>query len=166
MPRGTRRADSRDRDGGAGDEPGRRHARGTATVAAVAGVASFANLSIDKSGTGYTLTASATGSAAATSGAFNITPGTATQLVYTVQPTTTTAGATITPAVQVTARDAHGNTASGFTGTVAVAIGTNPGGGTLAGRRRSRPWRGWQTLRRSALTSPGRGTRWPSQRPD
>src|SRR2546428_13046665 len=79
------------------------------------------------------LSAIATGPAAATSGAFNITPGTATQLVYTVQPTTTTAGATITPAVQVTARDAHGNTASGFTGTVAVAIGTNPGGGTLAG---------------------------------
>jgi len=99
-----------------GTNPGGGTLGGTATVAAVAGVASFANLSIDKSGTGYTLTASATGPAAATSGAFNITPGTATQLVYTVQPTTTTAGATITPAVQVTARDGLGNTASGFTG--------------------------------------------------
>jgi len=56
-----------------------------------------------------------------------------TQLAFSVQPTTTTAGATITPAVQVTARDAQGNTAPGFTGSVTVAIGTNPSGGTLSG---------------------------------
>ena len=85
------------------------------------------------SGTGYTLTASATGPAAATSAAFNVTAGTATQLVFTVQPTSTSAGSAITPAVEVTAQDALGNTASGFTGNVAVAIGTNPSGGTLAG---------------------------------
>ena len=36
------------------------------------GVATFANLSIDKAGTGYTLTASATGLTGATSGAFNV----------------------------------------------------------------------------------------------
>jgi hypothetical protein len=33
----------------------------------------------------------------------------------------------------VTARDPFGNTATGFTGTVTVAIGTNPAGGTLSG---------------------------------
>src|SRR2546430_13169341 len=46
---------------------------------------------------------------------------------------TTAAGAAITPAVQVTAQDAQGNTATEFTGNVTVAIGTNPGSGTLAG---------------------------------
>src|SRR5437016_2511288 len=106
---------------------------GTATHAAVGGVATFAGLSIDKVGTGYTLTASATGPATGTSTAFNITAGTATQLVFSVQPSSTTAGATITPAVQVTALDASNNTATGFTGNVTVAIGTNPGNGTLAG---------------------------------
>src|SRR3989475_8894378 len=55
------------------------------------------------------------------------------QLVFSVQPTSTTAGATITPAVQVTVQDAQGNTATGFSGNVTAAIGTNPGGGALAG---------------------------------
>src|SRR5205814_6850741 len=96
-----------------------------------AGVATFANLSIDKAGTGYTLTA--TGAGSATSTAFNITAGTATQLVFSVQPSTTSAGAAITPAVQVTALDASNNTATGLTGNVTVAIGKNPSGGTLAG---------------------------------
>src|SRR5207247_1915229 len=80
---------------------------GTKTVAAVAGVATFSGLNIDKVGTGYTLTA--TGAGSTTSAAFNITAGTATQLVFNVQPSTTTAGTAITPAVEVTAQDAGGN---------------------------------------------------------
>src|SRR5207249_2506252 len=84
-----------------GTNPGSGTLAGTATVAASAGVATFANLSIDKVGTGYTLTA--TGAGSTTSTAFNITAGTATQLVFSVQPSTTSAGAAITPAVQVTA---------------------------------------------------------------
>src|SRR5439155_1243839 len=116
-----------------GSNPGGGTLAGTTTVAAVSGVASFASLSIAKVGTGYTLTAAAAGLPAATSAAFNVTPGTAAKLVFTVQPSNTAAGAAITPAVQVTAQDAQGNTASGFTGTVTVALGTNPRGGTLAG---------------------------------
>src|SRR5256885_11261360 len=75
----------------------------------------------------------ATGREAGTSTAFNITAGTATQLVFSVQPSTTSAGAAITPAVQVTALDASNNTATGFTGNVTLAIGTNPSGGALSG---------------------------------
>src|SRR5206468_2022658 len=45
---------------------------GTTTVAAVNGVATFANVSINNPGTGYTLTASATGLTGATSNAFNV----------------------------------------------------------------------------------------------
>jgi len=106
---------------------------GTKGVAAVAGVATFSSLSIDKTGTGYTLTAAATGLTGATSTAFDITPGAATQLAFTVQPSTAPAGVAIAPAVRVTARDAFGNTATGFTNAVTVAIGTNPAGGTLSG---------------------------------
>jgi hypothetical protein len=108
---------------------------GNANVAAVAGVATFSNLSIDKIGSGYTLTAAAAGLTGTTSAAFDITAGGAVALVFTVQPTTTTAGSPITAAVQVTARDALGNTATGFTGSVTVAIGTNPGGGSLSGTK-------------------------------
>src|SRR2546430_4098836 len=101
---------------------------GTKVVAAVAGVATFSGLSIDKVGTGYTLTA--TGAGTATSTAFNIIPGTATALVFSVQPTTTPAGAAITPAVQVTAQDAQGNTPTGFTGNNTGASRANPSTGT------------------------------------
>src|SRR5204862_109390 len=113
--------------------PGGGTLAGTTSVAAVNGVATFANVSIDKVGTGYTLAASATGPGGATSTAFNITPGAASHLVFSAEPTTTTAGSVITPAVQVTAQDAQGNTAAGFTGNVSVAVGTNPAGGTLSG---------------------------------
>lgn len=54
-------------------------------------------------------------------------------LVFTAQPTEVIQGFTISPAVEVTALDALGNVVSGFTGAVTVAIGTNPGGGTLSG---------------------------------
>src|SRR5207253_7831189 len=90
--------------------------------AASGGVATFTGLSIDKVGTGYTLAASAPGPVTGMSAAFNITAGTATQLVFSVQPSTTTAATAITPAVEVTAQDAGGNTASGFTGNITVAI--------------------------------------------
>ncbi len=50
---------------------------GTTTATAVAGVATFSNLSIVKAGTGYTLVASAAGLTGATSSAFNVTAVTA-----------------------------------------------------------------------------------------
>jgi hypothetical protein len=48
---------------------------GTTTLNAVAGVARFSDLSIDKAGTGYTLVAFAEGYQGSTSGAFDIVPG-------------------------------------------------------------------------------------------
>jgi hypothetical protein len=104
---------------------------GTKVVTAVAGVATFSTLTIDKTGIGYTLTATRTGLIGATSTAFNITAGTATKLAFTVQPISTAALAPITPAVQVTAQDALGNTATGFTSNVTMAFGTNPAPGSV-----------------------------------
>src|SRR5207249_4828696 len=118
---------------GLGTNPGGGTLSGTATAAAVSGVATFANVSINKAGTGYTLTAAATGVTGTTSAAFNVTAGGATRLVFTVQPSNATAAAAITPAVQVTAQDALGNTDPSFSGSVTVALGSNPGGGALAG---------------------------------
>src|SRR5207302_1642219 len=115
-----------------GSNPGGSTLSGTTPVAAVSGVATFF-VSLNKAGTGYTLTATAGGFTPATSTAFDITPGTATQLAFTQQPSTTVAGATISPAVQVTALDAAGNPVSSFTGSITVALGNNPGGSTLSG---------------------------------
>ena len=53
---------------------------GTTSVSAVAGVATFSNLSINNVGTGYTLQATSTGLTSVTSNAFNITLGAATQV--------------------------------------------------------------------------------------
>src|SRR5438045_8940947 len=77
--------------------------------------------------------ASAIGSTPDTTTTFDITPGTATQLAFIVQPSNTVAGAAINPVVQVTALDPAGNPVPGFTGSVTVALGTNPGGATLGG---------------------------------
>ena len=108
---------------------------GGAAVPVVAGIATFSGLSIDKTGTGYTLTASSTPMyAPATSSAFDITPGTATQLAFVQGPTTTVADATMTPAVTVAVEDANGNIETGDNGTtIGLMIGTNPSSGTLSG---------------------------------
>ena len=108
---------------------------GLTTVSAVAGVATFANLSIPQAGVGYTLASTASGLTAATSSNFNIAPGAATQLVFTVAPSTTAALAAMSPAVQVTVRDALGNRVGAATNAVTVAIANNPSAGVLAGTR-------------------------------
>jgi hypothetical protein len=106
---------------------------GTTAQPAVNALATFGDLSIDRSGSGYQLTAAAAGVTSATSAAFAIHAGLASQLAFTVEPSTATAGSTITPQVEVTARDALGNTADGFTGAITLGIGSNPSGGSLFG---------------------------------
>src|SRR5207249_670959 len=116
-----------------GNNPGAGALGGPPTVAAVLGVAATSARSVGQTGTGYWLTASATGLSTATSSGFNITPGAATQLVFGTEPRTTVANHQISPAVKVRALDAFGNVATGFTGAVTVALGSNAGGNTLSG---------------------------------
>src|SRR6185503_12305229 len=113
--------------------PGSGTLSGTPAVAAVAGVATFSNLRINRTGAGYTFTAAASGLIGGTSSSFDISPAPASVLVFTTQPASATAGVAIAPAVVVTARDSVGNTATAFTGNVTIGIATNPSGGTLSG---------------------------------
>src|SRR5439155_14194483 len=113
-----------------GTNPGTGTLGGTLTHAAVGGVATFANLSIDKVGTGYTLTA--TGAGSATSAAFNNTAGTATQLTITTPPSATgQSGVAITPQPVLQLRDANGNVVSQAGTTVPAVITTGPTGAPL-----------------------------------
>jgi len=130
---------------------------GTKTVAAVNGVATFSTLSLSAAGTGYTLTAAATGLTGATSNAFNISSGAAATLVFTMQPSTAAAGAAITPAVQVTIQDAQGNTVTTATTNITVAIGTNPASGTLAGTKSVAAVNGVATFSTLSLSAAGTG---------
>src|SRR4029077_1545525 len=97
------------------------------------GVATFSTLTLDKTSNGYWLTATATGLSTATSNSFNITAGSATQLVYGTDPGPTISGHQIAPAIKIRALDALGNVVPGFTGSVNIALGSNPSGGTLSG---------------------------------
>ena len=108
---------------------------GTKTVSAMNGVATFSDLTLTRVGTGYSLTATASGLTGATSASFSVSAASASALVFTVQPSNTQTGSSISPAVKVTARDAYGNTATRFNGSMTMSIGRNPSGGTLSGTR-------------------------------
>jgi hypothetical protein len=130
---------------------------GTFVVTAIAGVAGFSNVSIDKAGAGYTLVASAAGLTGATSAAFNILGGPATHLVFTVQPSTSSAGAAFVPAVEVSARDPFGNLDPFFLGNVTIAIATNPAAGTLSGTTIVAPGSGVAAFANLSIDKAGAG---------
>jgi hypothetical protein len=102
---------------------------GTTSVTFSRGFAVFPDASLNKAGT-YTLTASAAGLPTATSNPFAIKAAPATQFALGV-PTSSTAGEVFH--VTATAEDQFGNVDTNFNGPVQLAIGTNPGGGTLSG---------------------------------
>jgi len=105
---------------------------GTKTVAAVNGVATFANLSIDTIGT-YTLTATDSTLTAAVSSSILVTPGSATKLAFTVQPPAS-AQSNATFSVTVSVEDATGNVVTSDGSSVTVAL-TTAGGATLGGTK-------------------------------
>ncbi len=110
---------------------------GTRSRAAVRGIAAFNDLTIDKAGTGYTLTATAANLTSDTSVAFTVTPGAATALAFSVQPTSVAAGVVIAPGVQAKVQDAQGNTVTSSIATIMLAIssGTGTAGAVLGGTR-------------------------------
>ncbi|MFN8529737.1 MAG: SdrD B-like domain-containing protein, partial [Anaerolineae bacterium] len=106
---------------------------GTLTQTVVNGVATFNDLSINEAGVGYTLTASSIGLTGDTSSAFNISPAAPVQLAFVQQPTNALINTTIAPAVTIQIVDAYGNAVPLGGQPITLAIGTNPGGGTLGG---------------------------------
>lgn len=102
---------------------------GTLTKAAVAGTATFNDLSINKTGTGYVLSATAP-SAAADSAAFNITPGAGTHIVVTGSTTDLAPGASRT--LTATIKDANENTVT-TDSTTSVTFSKQSGAGTVTG---------------------------------
>jgi hypothetical protein len=83
--------------------------------------------------------------------------GAATHLVFTVQPSNTVAGAAIAPAVQVAAANAAGSTDPTFVNSITVAIGANPGGGTLSGTTTVSAVAGVATFSNLTISNAGAG---------
>lgn len=139
-----------------GSNPGSATLGGTLVQATVAGVATFGDLTINKSGTGFTLLASSPGLSNVLSGAFNVLPS-ETALVFTTQPTNTIAGSVIAPPVVVTVLDAFANPDASFTGAITVAIGTNPSNGVLGGTLTVNAVAGVATFSDLSIDKPGTG---------
>ena len=111
---------------------------GTKTVMAVNGYAEFTGLSIDKSGTGYELTATSSPTLTpADSSPFDVTAGTPTKLVFTTQPSSSnTAGSAFGTQPVVAIEDDSGNVITTDTTTqvtLAITSGTGNPAATLLG---------------------------------
>ncbi|HEY6809191.1 MAG TPA: hypothetical protein VI160_10440, partial [Gemmatimonadales bacterium] len=138
---------------------------GTVTnVSPVSGVATFGNASIDKAGTGYTLTATATGLTSATSSAFNITAGAAAKISISAgdgQSATVNTNVATAPAVLVT--DANGNPVAGVPVTFAIGVGggsfsgTNPATTNASGIATLTSWTLGTTAGANTLTATATG---------
>jgi trimeric autotransporter adhesin len=97
---------------------------------AVGGVAAFIGCKIDRAA-GYTLTATDGSLTSAVSSPFAIAVGGASKLAFTTQPSGSTGGVAFGTPPVVKVQDLGGNTVTGDTSSVTLAI-TNPAGATLA----------------------------------
>ena len=101
--------------------------------AAVAGVATFSGCKIDKPGNGYTLTATDGSLTSAVSAAFNVTVGSASQVVFTTQPVGgVTEGTSLPTQPVVSVEDAGGNVVTTDSSSVTLSKNSGPAGGTLS----------------------------------
>jgi hypothetical protein len=136
---------------------------GSGPVTVFLGIATF-TCSFGESGS-YQLTATDSSGgggghpyAAASSTPFTVTPGPASTLAFTTEPSTTSAGSAISPAVAVSVRDAYGNlVTSDNSTTVTLAIGANPGGGTLSGTTSQTVSSGTATFANLSIAAAGSG---------
>ncbi|WP_044889642.1 lamin tail domain-containing protein [Myxococcus hansupus] len=98
--------------------PGAASLDGTVTASAVGGVARFTEVVLTRAGAGYQLKAEADGLEPALSPVFDVTPSYAASVETSGLPSNVVAGAAFD--VEVTVRDAFGNVASGYRGTMSV----------------------------------------------
>ena len=108
---------------------------GTLIRPTVAGVATFDDLSIDKSGSGYTLRATAGTLTPDISVSFGVSAAApiATGLAFVVEPGRTEPGDSISPGVQVAILDQFGQPHPTATSTVDLQLSGTPSGATLTG---------------------------------
>ncbi|WP_224246073.1 hypothetical protein [Hyalangium gracile] len=107
---------------------------GTRTATVSKGLASFSNLTVDKTGD-FTLRFSGASLTAAESTSFKVKPGKGMWLAFTGEPSSATAGESL-GTVKVEARDLHGNLDDDASGEVQLRLG-NASGASLSGTART-----------------------------
>jgi YD repeat-containing protein len=108
----------------------------TGTIPAGASQAIITGVTYTRAESGVALTATRTSGDALTPGdsvAFSVNPGAATALAFTTQPGSSAPGNPIPGPPTVAVRDGQGNTVTSSTASITVALGANPGAGTLSG---------------------------------
>ncbi len=105
---------------------------GTVQQNASAGIATFADLTLQKAGT-YTIKATDGSLASTTSAAFTMSAGAATKLAFVQAPSAAKAGAVISPAITVAVEDQFGNVVTTDKSKITAAIGTGPDAAKLTG---------------------------------
>jgi hypothetical protein len=103
---------------------------GPSSVGAVKGVATFNNLSLEKAGPGYTLTAASGSLTPAVSQSFSVLAGAPAGLVFTAQPSGGVAGSPLPGQPVVTVVDKNGNPVADYQGSVTLSFtygSTRPG---------------------------------------
>ncbi len=129
---------------------------GTLTATAVDGVATFAGLTLNTAGTGYTLEATASGLKVANTTLVDVVPAAAARLVIAAQPlATVVSGSAI--GLRVVAEDPFGNIDPNFNGAVTVALAKNPSGSTLSGTLTTSAAQGTATFAGLSLNDAGDG---------
>jgi trimeric autotransporter adhesin len=95
---------------------------GTGTVRAVAGIATFTNLSIDKVGSGYSFAAEAQGATSASGGQVTVLPGMPATLRFVAAPTAATPGVEFATQPIVEVDDVAGNVITDATDPITLAL--------------------------------------------
>lgn len=119
-----------------GVNPGGAFLTGQVSAAVGAGTATFANLALDKAGSGYRLTAAVPSRPnvnVGISSAFNVANAAAPSLQFLVQPSNIRAGVTMTPAIQVEVRDGFGNLVTNGAPPITLTLFDNVGNPTSLG---------------------------------
>ncbi|MBL4848653.1 MAG: hypothetical protein JKY65_24285, partial [Planctomycetes bacterium] len=138
-----------------GNNPGSATLAGDLTVNAVSGVATFANVTVNRAGVGFSFTATAGGYNVARSNAFNVTAAAASQLAFQVQPSAASESAIIPP-FQVAIRDSAGVIVN-TTNPITLQMGNNPGGGVLSGQLTVNAVAGLATFANVSISQAGVG---------
>ncbi|MBL4850598.1 MAG: IPT/TIG domain-containing protein, partial [Planctomycetes bacterium] len=140
---------------GIGLNPGGSSLSGVTSGSTIAGIAT-GSLSFDKVGVGYTLTASTAGLTTATTTTFDIQAAGPDRLTFVQQPSNSSAGIPIAPAITVRLDDAFGNQTSSAA-VISLSILNNPGGAILGGTAGQPATAGLATFGDLTLDRPGVG---------
>jgi hypothetical protein len=129
---------------------------GTLTATPKNGIARFSNLSVSAAGS-YTLSATGTSLASATSTGFSITAGGSAplppaKLAFVQQPSNALTGTTISPAVTVAVEDSNGNPVTSATNPITVALAAGTG---LAGTLTATPQNGIASFSNLSVSAAG-----------